>query len=105
MFVGDACEAAEDDLDRVSGLASELGRLKTPVFTFLEGRNPQAEIGFRKIADVSGGAFGRFDARGVKQLGGLLRAAAAVAIGGVQALEGRKDEASALILGQMKKGG
>jgi hypothetical protein len=102
VLVGDACEVADDDLDRVSGVASELGKLKTPVFAFLEGRNPEAEIGFRKIAHVSGGAFGRFDACGVKQLGGLLRAAAAVAVGGVQALEGRKDQASALLLGQMK---
>jgi hypothetical protein len=33
----------------------------------------------------------------------LLRAAAAFAIGGAQALEGRKDEASTLLLGQMKR--
>jgi hypothetical protein len=103
VLIGDMCESVNDDLDRLSASAVALGKLKTPVFAFQEGRDPHAEKAFRKIAEWSGGAYGRFDAGGVKQLCGLLRAAAAVAVGGVQALEGRKDEASALLLGQMKR--
>jgi hypothetical protein len=104
VLVGDACEPVDDNFDRINGIASELGKLKTPVFAFLEDRNPDAETGFRKIAELSGGAFGRFDAGGAKQLGDLLRAAAIVAVGGVQALAGRKDEASVLLLDQMRRG-
>ena len=102
VLIGDACEPAEDNLDRLLPEATEL---KTPVFAFLEGQSSEAETGFRKIADLSGGAFGRFDAGGVKQLGGLLKAVAAFAAGGAQALEGRQDEASMLLLEQMRRNG
>jgi hypothetical protein len=105
VLIGDGCEPIEDNLDRLLPEASELGRLKTPVFAFLEGYSPEAEAGFRKIAELSGGAFGRFDAGGVNQLGELLRAAALVAVGGPQALDGRKDETSALLLRRMRRNG
>jgi hypothetical protein len=36
-------------------------------------------------------------------LGELLRAAAAFAVGGMMALEGRKDAGARLLLGQMKR--
>jgi hypothetical protein len=105
VLIGDACEPVYDGLDQVSAAASELGKLKTPVFAFLEGRESGAEIGFRKIADLSGGAFGRFDAGSVKQLSELLKAVAAFAVGGARALEGRQDEASMLLLEQMRRKG
>jgi hypothetical protein len=104
VLIGDACESVEDNLDLLSGEASELGKLKTPVFAFLEGRDYTAEAAFHKIAELSGGAYGRFDASGVRQLGDLLRAAAVVAVGGVQALEKRSDAGSRLLLAQMKRG-
>ena len=104
VLIGDACEPVEDCLDLVCGEAAELRQLKTPVFAFLEGHDPLAETGFRKIAEMSGGAFGRFDAGGVKQLGGLLRAVAVFAAGGMTALEGRGDQASLLLLKQIKPG-
>jgi hypothetical protein len=102
VLIGDACEPVEDNIDRVSLAARELGQLKTPVFAFLEGFNPQAETGFRKIADLSDGAFGRFGAGGVKQLGALLKAVAAFAVGGITALQARNDAVSTLLLTQMK---
>jgi hypothetical protein len=105
VLIGDACESVEDGLDHVCGEAAELGKLKTPVFVFQEGREPTAEKSFRKIADISGGAYGRFDAGGVKQLGELLKAVAAFAVGGVAALAARLDRESVLLLEQMKKGG
>ena len=58
VLIGDMCKSAEDDLDRVAQVARELGTLKTPVFAFLEGRDPIAEKGFRTIAKLSNGAFG-----------------------------------------------
>jgi hypothetical protein len=105
VLIGDACEPVEDTMDSVSVEAAELGRSKLPVFAFLEGRDALAETGFHKIAELSGGAFGRFDAGGVKQLGELIKAVAAFAAGGAQALEGRQDEASMLLLEQMRRNG
>jgi hypothetical protein len=105
VLVGDACEPVEDDLDRLSGEAAQLSRLKTPIFAFQEGRDPPTEIAFRKIAELSGGAYGRFDVGGVRQLGGLLRAAAVVAVGGGKLLAARADRESVLLLEQMRKRG
>lgn len=103
ILIGDACEPVEDPFPSVSRAARELGELKTPVFAFLEGRNPEAEAAFRKIAELSGGAFGRFDAGAAKQLGELLKAAALFAIGGFAALTGREDRGSVLLLQQLGK--
>jgi hypothetical protein len=104
VFVGDACEPFNDNLDRLGVAATALKRFETPVFAFQEGCEPSAEKAFRKIAEWSGGAYGRFDAGAAAQLGELLRAAAAFAVGGVQALEGRKDAGARLLLGQLKGG-
>jgi hypothetical protein len=104
VLIGDMCEAeGGDNLDRVAQAAHRLGQLKTPVFAFLEGKHPVCAAAFRKIAGLSHGAFGRFDGGGVKQLGAMLKAAALFAVGGTAALEGRKDAASVLLLGQMKR--
>jgi hypothetical protein len=89
---------------RSCGSNGPLGQLRTPVFAFLEGNDRTAEAAFRKIAQLSHGAFGRFDAGGAKQLGEMLKAAALYAVGGVDALAGRADSGSALLLGQLRKG-
>jgi hypothetical protein len=102
VFIGDACEPANDDLERLSAIATALGKLRTPVFAFQEGKDPNAEKAFRKLAEWSHGAYGRFDVGAACELGELLRAAAAFAIGGAQALEERKDAAARLLLGQLK---
>jgi hypothetical protein len=104
VFVGDACEPFNDNLDRLGVAAAALKRFGTPVFAFQEGCEPSTEEAFRKIAEWSGGAYGRFDAGAAAQLGELLRAAAAFAVGGVHALEGRKDAGARLLLGQLKGG-
>jgi hypothetical protein len=84
VFVGDAMEEAVDDLCRAAG---ELGLLSLPVFMFQEGYDPVAENAYREIARLSGGAYCRFDVGAASQLGELLRAVAAYAAGGKQALE------------------
>lgn len=103
VLIGDACEPVEDAIDRLCGEAGALGSLGMPVFAFQEGRNPDAEKAFRQIAELSRGAYGRFDAGAAKQLGELLKAAALFAVGGAAALIGREDQGSVLLLQQLGK--
>jgi hypothetical protein len=84
VFVGDALEEAIDDLAATAG---ELGLLGVRMFIFQEGRDPTVERGFRELARLSGGAYGRFDPNAAGQLGQLLRAAAVYAAGGLKALQ------------------
>ena len=101
VFVGDAMEEAVDDL---CARAGELGLLKVPVFMFQEGNDPAAEQAFREIARLTGGAWCRVDPGASAQLRELLRAAAAYAAGGREALLRMSKTASgaAKLIGQMK---
>lgn len=83
VFVGDAMEEAVNELCVKAG---ELGLLKVPVFIFQEGHDAVAEQAFREIARLTGGAWCRFDPGAAAQLRELLRAAAAYAAGGREAL-------------------
>lgn len=101
VFVGDAMEENVDDL---SARAGELGMLKVPVFMFQEGHEPVAEQAFREIARLSGGAWCRFDPGAAAQLRELLRAAAAYAAGGREALKrlSSRESGAAKLLAQIK---
>lgn len=101
VFVGDAMEENADDLCAKAG---ELGLLKVPVFMFQEGHEPLAERTFREIARLSGGAYGRFDPGAAAQLRELLRAVAAYAAGGREALQrlSRSASGAAALLAQVK---
>jgi len=101
VFVGDAMEEKVDDLCAKAG---ELGLLKVPVFMFQEGGDAAVERAFREIARLTGGAWSRFDPGAAAQLRELLRAAAAYAAGGREALLrlSRNDAGAASLLGQMK---
>jgi hypothetical protein len=101
VFVGDAMEEKVDDLCAKAG---ELGMLKVPVFLFQEGDDAVAEQAFREIARLSGGAWCRFDPGAATQLRELLRAAAAYAVGGREALKrlSAREGAAAKLLGQLK---
>jgi hypothetical protein len=101
VFVGDAMEEAVDDL---CARAGELGLLKVPVFMFQEGHDATAEQAFREIARLTGGAWCRFDPGAAAQLRELLRAAAAYAAGGREALLALSKTAggAAALIGQMK---
>ena len=100
-FVGDAMEESADDLCVKAG---ELGLLKVPVFMFQEGRDAVVEQTFREIARLTGGAWSRFDPGAAAQLRELLRAAAAYAAGGREALLrlSRNESGAAGLLGQLK---
>src|SRR5580698_997841 len=101
VFVGDAMEEQVDDL---CGKAGELGLLKVPVFMFQEGHDSTAEHAFREIARLTGGAWCRFDPGAAAQLRELLRAAAAYAAGGREALMrlSKTGSGAAKLIGQMK---
>lgn len=101
VFVGDAME---ENVDALCATAGELGLLKVPCFMFQEGNDPTAEAAFREIARLTGGAWCRFDMGSAAQLRELLRAAAAYAAGGRDALMrlARNGSGAAALLGQMK---
>jgi hypothetical protein len=101
VFIGDCME---EDLDALVLKARELGKLKCPLFMFLEGEDVVAEISFKDLASASGGAFAKFDSNATKQLSELLKAVATFASGGLKALEARKGAANVLLLEQLKGG-
>ena len=89
VYVGDAME---EDVDRLAGLAGELGMIGTPVFVFQEGRDSKAERAFREIARLSRGAYAPFDAGSARHLRELLTAVAVYAAGGRKALKDFSEE-------------
>jgi cytosine/adenosine deaminase-related metal-dependent hydrolase len=101
VFVGDAME---EQVDELCAKAGELGMLKVPVFMFQEGHDETAEQAFREIARLTGGGWCRFDPGAAAQLRELLRAAAAYAAGGREALKqlAARESGAAKLLGQMK---
>jgi hypothetical protein len=102
VYVGDCME---EEIDHLAALAGELGILGVPAFMFQEGRDARAETAFREIARLTKGAYCRFDAGSARQLRELLRAVAAYAAGGRQALEdfSRRAGAGKLLLEQLKR--
>ena len=101
VFVGDAME---EPIDELCVKAGELGLLKVPVFMFQEGHDDVAEPAFREIARLTGGAWCRFDPGAAAQLRELLRAAAAYAAGGREALLrlSKSGGGAAKLIGQIK---
>jgi len=84
VFVGDAMEENGSSLYKLAG---QLALQGTPLFVFQEGYDPEVESVFTKMAQLSGGAYCRFDAGSVAQLKELLGAVAEYAKGGYLALE------------------
>ncbi len=84
VFVGDCME---EDADQLCHIAGQLGIHKVPIFVFQEGNDPTADICFRQIAKLSGGAYCRFNAGSASMLKTLLKAVAVYAAGGRKALE------------------
>jgi hypothetical protein len=101
VFVGDAME---ENVDELCAKAGELGMLKVPAFMFQEGHDANAEKAFREIARLTGGAWCKFDPGAAAQLRELLRAAAAYAAGGREALKrlSSRESGAAKLLGQLK---
>ncbi|WP_029355197.1 hypothetical protein [Bosea sp. 117] len=106
VFVGDACEEAIDDLCARAGAMALRG---VPAFMFQEGADPVAERAFREVAKLTKGAWCRFDAGAASQLASLLRAVAAYAAGGQQALtalaRSASEQGATRLLAAMRSGG
>jgi hypothetical protein len=101
VFVGDAME---ENIDELCAAAGELDLLGVPAFMFQEGHDPVAENAYREIARLSHGAYCRFDAGAAEQLRELLRAVAAYAAGGKQALAdlSKRGSGAQALLAQLK---
>jgi hypothetical protein len=97
VLISDACEEPLSDLRA----AAEM--LKVPMFCFQEGEDPDARFAYGMLADITGGAWAKFDAGAAQRLGELLKAVAAYATGGLKALSHQGSEAARLLLTQIKK--
>jgi hypothetical protein len=113
IFVGDAVEEPPQELyDAAAGLG-------VPMFMFQEGEGlalyvdqlgefvhehpPQTvEQVFRELAQLTGGAYGKFNAGAAAKLGELLQAVAAFAVGGMTALADLRTDSARKLLGQLK---
>jgi len=91
-----------DDPESLCSRARSCGATRTSVFMFQEADDPEVTRIFRDIASLSGGAYARFEPGAAKELAAMLKAVAAYASGGIAALEDRRDEASRLLLTQMR---
>jgi hypothetical protein len=96
VFIGDACEEIP------SGLYDAAAGLGAPIFLFQEGDDPDVECVFRELARLTGGAHCRFASGSAEQLRQLLRAVAAFAAGGRQALANMSDDSARKLLQQLK---
>jgi hypothetical protein len=96
VFVGDAMEEKIDDLCHAANLLRDV-----PAFMFQEGDDRKVEQAFRKIAQLTRGAYCRFDAGSASQLKELLRAAAVYATGGLQALSASHSAGAVKLIGQL----
>jgi len=83
VFIGDCMEESVDELGQLAG---QLGVLGVPVFIFHEGFDALAANVFKQIAQLSRGAYCRFDSGSAQQLRDLLSAVAVFAVGGRRAL-------------------
>jgi hypothetical protein len=96
VYIGDMCEEVPHTLfDAAHGLG-------VPCFMFQEGDDAVARQIFRKIADLTRGAYCQFSPNSARELAELLRAVAAFATGGLAALADQSSEGARKLLGQMK---
>jgi len=98
VMVSDACEEAANVL---RAQAAKLDRV--PVFLFQEGSCEFTSKIYRDIANVTGGAWSKFDSSSAQQLADLLKAVAVYSTGGLKALTDQRTEAARLLLTQMRK--
>jgi hypothetical protein len=95
------------DLEDAVATAKALRAAGTRLFLFQQGRSDSTELAFRKLAEVTGGAYHRFNPhveRVAERLPEMLEAISHFALGGIDgmtALEARGNESAALLLEQM----
>lgn len=96
VFVGDAMEEQTGDL---YAACRELG---CPAFLFQEGADPAATETFCEVARLTKGAHCQFSPGAARELADLLRAVAAYAAGGRQALLANRNGGAVKLLQQLR---
>ncbi len=99
VYVGDAME---ENVDKLCGIAGELGLLNVKAFMFHDGQDRQAERAFREIARLTGGAYLPFNAASAADLKALLGAVATYAAGGRKALASAGNATARRLLDDMR---
>ena len=95
VFIGDMVEETPETLyDIVVGLP--------PVFIFQEGNNGHAAGVFKRIAELSKGAYSQFTPGSPRELNELLRAVAAFTVGGQAALADLRTDGARKLLEQLR---
>ena len=98
ILVSDACEETPSEL-----YAEARQLVDIPVFMFQEGDDAAVTKIYGQIADITGGAFCKFDHAAAQCLADLLKGVVAYATGGLKALANQNSEAAKLLLTQLKK--
>jgi hypothetical protein len=99
IFIGDCMEEKEEIL---FAIARELGARGVPVFLFQEGDDPKVSRVFAEIARLTKGAHCHFTPGAASELAELLRAVAAYAAGGRQALLKSRSAGAVKLLQQLQ---
>jgi hypothetical protein len=101
VYVGDCMEESQPEL---VSLARKLGARGVKAFMFQDSEDPAVAASFREIAELTEGAYCRLGSQSAAELKELLRAAAAYAAGGKNALAqlAQAQPAARLLLTQMK---
>ena len=102
VFIGDAME---EDIDRLSHLAGQLGVKGVKAFMFQEGYDPVAERAFKEVARLTGGAWFKLGPESARDLAELLGAVAVYATGGQRALEAHSSRGAKLLIGKLGRDG
>lgn len=98
VFVGDA---VEEDPAVLKEAAGQLALRGVKLFMFQEGHDARVEDVFRGLAQITGGAWCRFDPTAPGELRQLLAAVAAYAAGGQLALTVRRDAGARRLIAAM----
>lgn len=98
-FVGDACE---EEPQTLYNLAGQLALYRLPVFMFQEGHDPFVAQVFAGIAQLTNGAHIPFQPGSAQQFAELLRAVAAYATGGIDAVKKLRGKFTRRLLEQLQ---
>jgi len=80
-------DAMEENIDKLCQQAGQLGILNTPLFLFQEGVDPSVSQAYRQMAQLSNGAYCRFNENSAQELEELLSVVARYASGGKASLK------------------
>ena len=100
IFIGDALE---EEAAPLLDLAAQCKIKGQPLFIFQEGNDQQVTQIFKQLAQLSGGAYARFDTNSADRLRELLGSVARFASGGRKALNQSGRDSDKLLLSQLSQ--